>query len=151
MFKTSSSFSGSLILRYRPFKVSYSYSFGFDGLQKMQNFCWKMFESQSENTWRWSDIEHIESMLKKIILKSTDAMPTSIVHISNLCDLFYWSASHFCLVTLWCWSVLLHNIYLYNAGKKDYDRPFLSFTDSIHSAYYKQYNAELQFNGKHNQ
>ena len=37
------------------FSVSYSYSFGFDMLQKMYNnlFCTKMFENQSEITWRY--------------------------------------------------------------------------------------------------
>ena len=137
-------------------KVSYSYSYGFDRLQKMQN-------SLFENVWRSGRnyMEVIENILRYVknnpkISKSTDTMPTSNVHISSLCDLFlfYWSATHFCLVTLRsyrCWSVLLNNIYLYNTGKKDYDRPFLSFTDSMHSAYYKQYDAELQFNRKHNQ
>ena len=38
--QTLSGFSGSVILRNQPLKVSYSYSFGFYRLQKMQNFLW---------------------------------------------------------------------------------------------------------------
>ena len=55
VYKTRSSFSGSVILRNQPLKFSipYSLKYGYDRLQKIQNFfCEKLFENQSEITWR---------------------------------------------------------------------------------------------------
>ena len=63
MYKTLSGFYGSVILRNRPFNVSYSYSFGFDKLKKMQTF---FVETVQELVRNYMEvIEDISKYVKK--------------------------------------------------------------------------------------
>ena len=88
------------------FKVSYSYSFGFDRLQKLHNFLWA-------NVWKSvrNDIEVMENIIRYATTQKQinkylkikrwvifHSMPFLVVHISQYafvtCSLFCWSAWH---------------------------------------------------------
>ena len=79
----------SVMFRNWPFKVSYSYSFGYNKLQKLQNFEGKFLKINQK--LHGGDRRYRPTKVcnkKKKISKSTNElfftpMPTSIVHISK--------------------------------------------------------------------
>ena len=81
-----SSFSGKEIFRNQPYKVSYSYSYGYDRLQKMQKFCGKMFENHGGDR-KHSKVCKKKEKVSKLTDESFFTCNCPFRKIS-LCDLF---------------------------------------------------------------
>ena len=80
VYKTVRDFRGSVILRNQPFKVSYSYSFGYDRWQEMQNFYWKNVRKLFRS-YMGGERKHIK------VCKRTKSQNWHISYFSPLCQL----------------------------------------------------------------